>query len=295
MLMPSKKARGSAKSENVGSTKVVVNTVLGLFFAAAFGACSTYWVNQRTDDAKRKTDAMLDVYFGQENWTYSMSPLEYQLRQSISREKFAVFADNDSLKKLDRLLASEGNACKNDHWSDACLNLMAKQLMIQHQALHGGSAADADAFLRIVRNEQNLQRSEVLPGIVSRYWVSFPTGLDLKGDDIPAIGSRLIPDDFTRIFPNKKYVILVDLQFETEPPVQEPKFLTCVALVGLTYQPINGERPTLPRYTTSAFVRTSRSAKTAARDCVLEAADQAIDSFLKTPSATLRQYIDNPS
>lgn len=287
-----KKIGALISASDLKAISVSFGKFLAVVLATAIGSYCTYLVNQRTSGASRKTDAMIDVYFGSDNWTSSMSPLEYQLRQSFNRAKFAVFADNSSLRKLDGLLKSDKN-CKDGRWSDACLELTAEQLLIQHQSLQGGNADDAAAFLRIVRHELALQRSALLAETVNRYWISFPLGLDLRGDDIPFIRSRKVPDDFMRSFPTSKYVILVNLAVEKGPPRQDRNYLTCVALVGLTYQPVAGDHPALPTYNTSAFKRVNRASSTAERDCVLQAADQAIAHFFETPIATLKQYIDH--
>jgi hypothetical protein len=258
---------------------------------AALGAYLSTQSNVRVEHQQRMEDALIDVYFNPETMK-GLSPAEIAVKQSILREKFALLANDEALKKLDAIESSHSD-CPNELSSEQCAKRYADELWIQRSTSgEPTSASDEAAFKRIIVREKKEQASLVLPGTVDRFRIFFPSYMDLKGDDLPSIKGRVIPSDFSKRFPTTKYVIMVQLYDDKYKKAKKGDLFGCGAIVGITYQPAIGHLPEVPNYNEYAQDVRRYTTEDSERECLVDVGDRVIDGFLSTPVAELEAHIN---
>jgi hypothetical protein len=111
--------------------------------------------------------------------------------------------------------------------------------------------------------------------------------MDLKGDDIPAVQGRDIPDELSDAFPTSKYVVLLQLYLSRNRVPQFGGGTVCMATIVVTPQPVVGARSVVPKFTVSSAAFVTRRGHTSNKDCLFAAADQVIPAVFKIPAAML--------
>jgi hypothetical protein len=265
-------------------------TFLVTVSGAALGAYLTLISSSKLEHDKRVADALTDVYFNMDAVPKDLSPRDFELRQSLLREKFALFADSSTLIKLAAFEKSNTN-CANGV-SDECVKKGAEELLLQRQAVGSDtSGRAADAFKSIIVTEKKEQSELRLPETVKRFWVTRPSDMDFTGNDIPGIAGRKVPEDFSRRFPNTKYVVLILLSSDETKGLKFGQRFQCDYTIGVTYQPSVNFPPTLPDYTVHGHLeRTYKSVKSE-KECLFDAGDSAVDDLFSRSVDELAKYI----
>lgn len=267
-----------------------MGALFSVLAAAAFGAYFTLWQNDRFEKERRATDALVDVYFSpKENWD-GLSPIEVQYRQSLAREKLAIFASPEMLVKLDKQL--QGRPCERGAFSDECIELTAQELLIQRETQVGGLDGHSDAFLRIIRRELSQQRNLALPNVRRQFWLVWPNDIQFKADELERAQSDQMPPAFVQAFPLWKYTVFVQLDAMQSKGLRRGDAFVCYGKAGVAYQSPQFKTPSVPNFNYSVFLHRKYMSASTRKDCLLDAANRAVEGLFAIPVEDLKKTID---